>query len=429
MAHDKSIHDFHKLNDAESFPFRQPRRLSVLLVTSRGLEAYTSLLASSLASYLRVGVFGDSNQYLPRTIPFVQRLTTQQRSFSAWEVSSGGSNFGALLWIVSDFVKYLVDTYYLSVAIRRLKPSFIHLQGHFPFFFLLTFCHVLSKNFFWTIHDIELRESKYGVTDRINVFLTRMAVMPAILGLRSKAIIVHGNRLKRELSQSWWASDKTYSIPHGNYDTIYDPMKRTRAKTPTALFFGKIKPYKGLGLFIQCAANVSRRIPSARFVIAGAGDLTPYLRLINEAGPELFEIHNEFISDADVPILFSRASVVVLPYTKGSQSGVLALAYTMGVPVVASRVGSIPEIIDHGRTGFLFESGNVTEMSNYVFTLMSNENLCEEFSKNARKKASTALSWEDIAKRTLTLYRDLADSSPAINTLTGSPNEIATNWL
>lgn len=411
MAHDNDVHDIRKLKDAEDFPFRQPGRLSVLLVTSRGLEPYTSLLVNSLASYVRVVVFGDSRQYFSEEIPFAQRATTLQKSPFTGKVSSGSYTFGALLWIVGDLVRYMVDTYYLSAVIRRLKPSFIHLQGHFPFFFVLTFGRLLSKNFFWTVHDIDLRESKYGVMDRINVFLTRLTVMSPILGLRSKAIIVHGDRLKREVSLSWWASGKTYSLPHGNYDTIYNRLQTTKRKTPTAMFFGKIRPYKGLELFIQCAASISRKIPSARFVIAGAGDLTPYLSLISEAGQDLFEIHNHFIPDEEIPTLFSKASVVVLPYTKGSQSGVLALAYTMGVPVVASNVGSIPEVIDHGRTGFLFEPGNVNDMTNFVYALMTNEELCKEFSRNARQKASLVLSWDEIAKKTLNLYLNLGNVS------------------
>jgi glycosyltransferase involved in cell wall biosynthesis len=402
-----SIHDILILKNAEAFPYQQPGKSSVLLVTGRGLEPYTSLLANALASYVQVVVFGDSRQYLSEKIPFVQRATTLRRPSLPGEVSSSSNILGTLLWIVGDFLKYAVDTYYLAAAIRRLKPSFVHLQGHFPFFFVLIFGRSLVKNLFWTIHDVELRESRYGVMDRINVFLTKVTVMPALLGLRSKAIIVHGNRLKREISLSWWALDKTYSIPHGNYDGVYAPLLTAKAKTPIAMFFGKIKPYKGLDLFIQCAVNVSRKIPSARFVIAGAGDLTPYLDLINGAGHDLFEIQNRFIPDDEIPSLFARASVVVIPYTKGSQSGVLALAYTLGVPVVGSRVGSIPEIIDHGKTGFLFESGNVAEMSNYVYTLMTNRELCNEFSNNARQKASSALSWSEIARKTLTLYLNL----------------------
>lgn len=307
---------------------------------------------------------------------------------------------------MDDFVKCMVDTFYVADTIRRLKPSFIHLQGHFPFFYALAFGPILNKNFFWTIHDVELRESRHGLMEMVNVFLTRVAVMSAILGLKSRAIIVHGNKLRRELSASWWASDKTYSIPHGNYDGIY-PLNTAKPETPVAMFFGKIKPYKGVELFIQCAASVSKLLPSARFVIAGDGDLTPYFSLIKQTGSSLFEIHNQFIPDEEIPTLFGRASVIVLPYTKASQSGVLALAYTMGVPVVASKVGSIPEIVDHGKTGFLFEAGNVTEMSSYVYALMSNPELRDKFSKNARQKASLALSWDEIAKRTLTLYLKL----------------------
>ncbi len=419
----------------EVSPNTEKRELSVLIITSRGLDPYTSLLANSLNNYLHVIVFGQTRKYLSDGIPFIQGFAPRQKPHSDERHSSSSQPFGTLLWIVGDFVHHFVDAVSLATTIRRLKPSFVHLQGHFPFFYILALGPLLSKNFFWTIHDVELRTSRYGVMDMINIVLTRVAVMTAILGLRSKAIIVHGDTLKREISKSWWARGKTYSIPHGNYDGIYDRLNVPKAKTPTAMFFGKIKPYKGLELFVQCAASLSSLIPSAHFVIAGAGDLTPYSSLIEEAGSELFEIDNQFISDEEIPRLFGKAWVIVLPYTKGSQSGVLALAYTMGVPVVASNVGSIPELVDHGRTGFIFESGNVTEMCNYVYTLLTNADLCEEFSKNARKKASLTLSWDEIAKKTLTLYSNLGMSHGWVKTFPGSPklglagNSLARNFI
>ncbi len=65
------------------------------------------------------------------------------------------------------------------------------------------------------------------------------------------------------------------------------------------------------------------------------------------ADPDRFEVHNHFISEAELAALFSRAAVVVLPYREATQSAVVVLAYTFGKPVVATNVGGLADQVDH----------------------------------------------------------------------------------
>jgi glycosyltransferase involved in cell wall biosynthesis len=116
-------------------------------------------------------------------------------------------------------------------------------------------------------------------------------------------------------------------------------------------------------------------------------------------------MHNRYIPDSEVPIFFRRASIVVLPYIEATQSGIIPIAYAFGKPVIASRVGDIPDVIESEKTGILVESGNSKVLANAMIRLLTNEQLRNEMGFNARRKMETELSWRIIAGRTVEVYR------------------------
>jgi glycosyltransferase involved in cell wall biosynthesis len=118
---------------------------------------------------------------------------------------------------------------------------------------------------------------------------------------------------------------------------------------PLALFFGKIEPYKGLDLLAAAWARVSS--PAANLVIAGwcpdpalARDLRARFGI--EPGRDRVHWREGFVPNEEVGLLLGAADVVVLPYRRISQSGVIFLCLRFGVPIVATRVGSMADFID-----------------------------------------------------------------------------------
>ena len=98
------------------------------------------------------------------------------------------------------------------------------------------------------------------------------------------------------------------------------------------------------------------------------------------------EIINEYIEDDMVAELFQRASVVVLPYVEGSQSGIIPIAYSFHKPVVVTDVGSISEVVDNGITGFIIPPKDSESIAKAVSTILNNNELRKQMGENSYKK-------------------------------------------
>ncbi|MCL1934683.1 MAG: glycosyltransferase [Candidatus Azobacteroides sp.] len=126
-----------------------------------------------------------------------------------------------------------------------------------------------------------------------------------------------------------------------------DPEKKT------LLFFGLIRDYKGLDLLI---AAMSLLDESYQLIIAGEsyGDFEKYRQAIENSPARLrIKVLNRYISDDEVPQLFSAADLLVTPYRSATQSGVIPVAYHFDVPVLATDVGGLKESIERAGTGLV----------------------------------------------------------------------------
>jgi starch synthase len=85
-----------------------------------------------------------------------------------------------------------------------------------------------------------------------------------------------------------------------------------------------------------------------------------------------------------------------------------------GTPVIASRLGGLPEIVEHGQTGFLVEPGNVTELRERLAELLGNPDLAARLGRQARERALDRFTWQACAERCLTVYNELLGSARAV---------------
>ncbi len=165
---------------------------------------------------------------------------------------------------------------------------------------------------------------------------------------------------------------------------------------PLLLFFGRITAYKGLEVLLQAyrRLRVSRPV---RLRIVGAGDLRPYAPLL--AGLPDVEVVNRWVQEAEIPGFFCGVSAVVLPYTSASQSGVIATAAAYGLPVVATRIGGIPEQVRDGETGVLVEPGSVEELVVGLEQILDSRIWAAELGGALRREFDEQQSWTVAARQ------------------------------
>ena len=149
---------------------------------------------------------------------------------------------------------------------------------------------------------------------------------------------------------------------------------------------------------------IKQKIPDLKVILAVHGEpLENYSPYFYER--DCFEIHDYKIPDKDVSSFFERSKIVVTPYIEASQSGIIALAYSFGRPVVSTAVGSLTEVVNSDKTGFLVKPKEVKPLALAVIRLLKNKKLYNHMSKECYNYAYNELSWDNIATKTIELYR------------------------
>jgi glycosyltransferase involved in cell wall biosynthesis len=186
---------------------------------------------------------------------------------------------------------------------------------------------------------------------------------------QADAYLVH-SRVQADSLKQRFPSKAIRMHPHPTYDNYPPPTKvlpkRGRLEL---LFFGFIRPYKGLDSLIDALAQLADR--DVYLTVAGEPWCKPgeLQRRIRESGAPNVELHLEYVDASAAADYFSRADLVVVPYRKATGSGVAAMAYHYDKPVLATRVGGFPDVIEDGRTGFLIDPDSPHQLATAIRTL------------------------------------------------------------
>jgi glycosyltransferase involved in cell wall biosynthesis len=151
--------------------------------------------------------------------------------------------------------------------------------------------------------------------------------------------------------------------------TIAAPVDRAVARAAlgvaadasVALFFGFVRPYKGLVHLIDALPLALPQVPRLRLIVAGEcwGSSEPYAARAAACGvADRVRFDDHYIPNEDVGHYFAAADVVVLPYVQASQTGVVTQASEAGVPAIVTRVGGLPETVDDGNSGLVVAPGD-----------------------------------------------------------------------
>lgn len=266
---------------------------------------------------------------------------------------------------------------------------------------------IRRKPVIFTVHNVSGHEGSH-------IFET----VSRILFKLGDHFIVHTEANRTALTTQYGIeSSKVSVIPHGSLDfqvsrhtdraTIRQEMGLT-ASQKVILFFGAIRPYKGLATAIRAMADVVKVVPEACLLIAGKlwGPWDTYQKLIDELQlSNHVKTHLDYIPSEDVHRYFCVADLTVLPYLHfDSQSGVGSTAVAFRTPMIVSAVGGLPELVKNNR--WVVPPGDSQVLAQTMSDCLSNP---EELEKMVQQldSVSSELDWRNIAGLTFRLYGDL----------------------
>ena len=314
--------------------------------------------------------------------------------------------------------RWVRATYYLLGLIGSLLEA--RLLGseiiHFHFFhstFLeyvtVKLARLLGLKIVITAHDVEsfVHNTRHGIAKKIYS--------------ASTIVIAHNQIIRKELRERLHVHEsKIRVIPHGNYiDFIPKNITQRQArkwlglegKGPVILFWGQIKAVKGLDLLLDALPHVVKRFPSLRLIIAGRvwkDHYSVYNALINEKGMTDHVVsHIQYIPDACVGYYFHATDLVVLPYRRIYQSGVLLMAMSYGSPVLVSDLEGMTEIIQDNKNGFVFRSNDSDHLKQRLDEILSDPQKMEEVALAGYDTVVTQHDWATIGRQTADVYRAL----------------------
>lgn len=174
------------------------------------------------------------------------------------------------------------------------------------------------------------------------------------------------------------------------------------------LFAGKISKYKGVEYLLEAMKKVHDTFPDIKLVVAGGGkyhfDISEYAAL------PYIDIRNRFIPDEELVALMNKTQFMVCPYTDATQSGVIMSSFTFGTPVIATRVGGLPEMLGNGKYGMLVKEKDTDALYQGICSLLSDEEQLADYRKEIAKDYTSDgyLSWKTIAEELHESYLQMA---------------------
>lgn len=287
--------------------------------------------------------------------------------------------------------------------------------------FLMLYYRFLGKKIVFTAHNVNA-----GKRDGGDSLLNRLSLR--FQYWMSDHILVHTELMKRELVNDFGVSSTRVSVIPFGINNVFPRTQTTSeeakkrfgldATGKAVMFFGRIAPYKGLEYLVRAVAEAAKGVSDLRLIIAGSierGDPSYWdeiQREIARTGVRDRVIEKiQFIPDDQVEFYFKAADVLVLPYTDIFQSGLPFLAYSFGLPIIATDVGSLREVIVEGRTGFVCKANDPADLTRSIEVYYASQlykNLATR-RQEIQDFANANFSWTKVAETTRGVYAGLLE--------------------
>ena len=266
---------------------------------------------------------------------------------------------------------------------------------------------LFGKKIIWTIHNINHHENIHK--DIELTFSKKLARL-------ADGIIVHCPSARSYVQEAYELSNnsKIWVVPHANFIGYYpnDISKSAARKIlklsindKVFLFFGMIRRYKGILDLINNYKKLNNA--KSKLLIIGKPNDNTYSQQIKKEANGCKNIHLtfDFINDEKIQTYMNAADIIVLPYRDILSTGALLLALSFGKPIIAPKIGCIPDVVtDQG--GFLYDPSEPDGLLNAMNTALSTKADLERIS-NFNMQLANKLEWCHAAELTVDVYRSV----------------------
>lgn len=228
---------------------------------------------------------------------------------------------------------------------------------------------------------------------------------------RADAVVAVSKYEKRFLEEKFGLNeDRVVYIPNGIDEEKFRGLTRKR-RSKAVLYVGRLEKYKGVHHLIRTFLKVKAIVPDSRLLIVGTG---PYKRRLLSLAEHLgvkdvFFLEN--IPKKELMDLYQSSGVFVMPSKYEAFCIALVEAMACGLPVVATRVGGLSELVRHGENGFSMDHPPAEEeLAELITLLLEDEELSMKMGLNAKSYVVKRFSWNRTARQLLKLYKKVLEA-------------------
>jgi glycosyltransferase involved in cell wall biosynthesis len=274
------------------------------------------------------------------------------------------------------------------------------------FILFLKLIKLLNFKLIWTVHEVIPIEEEFINSVWARRFLSKLC----------DAKIVHAKSSIEEMQKLGINTKNTYINPIGSYIGIYKNRITEESarkyfefneKDFVFLFFGVIKPYKGVEDLLETFKQLIKKRKNVRLLIAGKcynKDLKKMLNNYKEELKEDVKIYTEYIKKDEIQYYFNCADVAVFPFKIITTSSTVILALSFGKPIICPKIGNLKELPEN--IGFFYKSSSKKGLLNCMEKAILNKEKLKKMEKNSFDYANS-LSWDKIAEKTYEIYKNL----------------------
>ena len=340
------------------------------------------------------------------------RYFSQKNNFEVVFLSPSKERGLGKLIKIWGFIKYII---LLRRYIKVIKCDLVHYQFFRRKIGILFFKYLNLRGvkLIVTAHNVLPHEKS-----KIDYFLN------SIIYKNANAIIAHSKLIRDKLVKNFTIDPgKIHIIPHGNFDIYLPDKKLTIADARlrlsltlhdnVMLYFGFIRPYKGIDLLLKAFEKSAEKDSKLKLIIAGSAHNIGLQNSIesaidNSRFKDRIIHHLKYIPNEDIAKYFIAADLLVLPYKNIDHSGIIHLAYSFGKAVLATNVGDFNEVIVNEKSGKILKGQSYTELSEAITEMFKDKNKLFKMGNYAKILSETKYSWNDIAKQTIQLYKEVS---------------------